>query len=935
MKTETTLLEKLAKRAKMNRQYKNGGAETDPPKSSAKQDYYDAYAHHKKMRNLIGTNNTEELNKIPGSRPGMGYTSLDLNSDFWRLSALRKAAGFNMLEEELEGFKTTMPHAGQKLRGALNQMMGTNFKTGGVYSHGGEAPHNPPGNLWEVDPDQLGASGQLGKRLINRNKIPDGYEFSGVTNPTKGRLYNPIGTPIQSASMKSVIGDSRGKVEGGLPLSNSDKVIRTLEDRNKNNLAIGRPDLVVASVNDKYNMNDFSLMKTGGMFNKMQQYQEGGMNLPGGQMQPIPGSDAVEFVGNKHDQAGMGSDSGILLDKNTEVEGGETMDQVTMKKGGERDYFFSEHLKKGGVSYANMHKNILQNGGDQNDIDTLARMQEYSAGRTVDKIAKNGGERKKLEHGGPHPELDDSKLRALIRQQGAAMLENPLLGRQTFREPKLMGRSLSDYPEEKAEEKSSAKDKSGSKSGSRASNRDTRPDLSVASDKYLNEYGTIPGRQPGVKIGDNQYYLDDPELQKYIEEHEDFGEEWMDSIDPKVLEAAGITDYSELTSDPSKVTAYQKAWNAANPDNKVQVDGDFGEQTIRTGIIGGKKEEDKDETDKTGDDDDSSGIKRDPVINKNPKRGPNLVGAAQFIPAAMAFADKPDYMNDADLVKASTIIPERIAKTRLDRVDYNDQLAVNANDAAAMNRFIETSGGGPASMVNRMAMYGKKQQADMRTKGDETRANNAISNQEALLEQQRRTTNAGNAFSASAQNASSQQRASQINVGNKMSVDEFNTAADAATKDRRLMGVDTAVSNLAQMRRDSLQYDSQERLAQAISGQTGVYNREQEEPETAETGGYRKKMGGYINKNKYSKTLKKVSKELAGASKMHAGQSKKTAILAKKMEDKKKMQNGGIGDFFKKIKKNVKRNSQMRKNKKKMGKGCSNSKRSNYTRVRG
>ncbi len=74
-----------------------------------------------------------------------------------------------------------------------------------------------------------------------------------------------------------------------------------------------------------------------------------------------------------------------------------------------------------------------------------------------------------------------------------------------------------------------------------------------------------------------------------------------------------------------------------------------------------------------------------------------------------------------------------------------------------------------------------------------------------------------------------------------MSVDEFRAGADAATKDRRLMGVDSAVSNLAQMRRDSLQYDAQERLAQAISGQTGVYNREQEEeeePETAKTGGY-------------------------------------------------------------------------------------------------
>tara|TARA_R110000787_G_scaffold24468_15_gene69384 strand:+ start:997 stop:3366 length:2370 start_codon:yes stop_codon:yes gene_type:complete len=787
-----------------------------------------------------------------------------------------------------------------KTETTLLERLAKRAKMNRKYSHGGEAPHDPPGNLWEIDPDQYRNDGTQGRHLINRNKIPEGYEFSGIESPTQGRLYNPIGTPVKSAMMQTI--PRNNPFKPSMPTSNSDRVVRNLNEYNSEMAARNRPDLIVDSSDDKNNMNDISLMKKGGMFNQMQQYQKGGMNLPGGQMQPIPGSDAVVFKGATHD------DGGIMVDAQTEVEGGgvapdgtllegETMDKVTMKKGGERDYFFSDHLKKGGVSYANMHKNILQNGGDQDDVDTLARMQEYAAGRTVDKIAKNGGERKKLEHGGPGPHpverVPQLGMQQRMYQQNLSpdeyqehmrnMYEQNLL---KIDEGKLVDPNTGN-PYNESQEQSSKKS-TKNKSGSKASNRNTRPELEVASDKYLNEYGTIPGRQPGVKIGDNQYYLDDPELQKYIEEHENFGEEWMDSIDPKVLEAAGITDYSELTSDPSKVTAYQKAWNAANPDNKVQVDGDFGEQTIRTGIIGGKKEEDKDGTDKTGDDEDGSGIKRDPVINKTPERGPNLVGAAQLIPAAIAFAEKPDYMKDADLVKASTIIPERIAKTRLDRVDYNDQLAVNANDAAAMNRFIETSGGGPASMVNRMAMYGKKQQGDMQTKAQEDRANAAIANQEGLLEQQRRATNAGNALSASAQNASSQQRASEANVRNKMSVNEFNTAADAATKDRRLMGVDSAVSNLAQMRRDSLQYDAQERLAQAISGQTGVYNREQEEPETAKTGGYRKKM-----------------------------------------EDKKKMQDGGIKDLFKNMKKN--REMKRRKN---MGKRCSNSRTSKYTRTR-
>lgn len=120
-------------------------------------------------------------------------------------------------------------------------------------------------------------------------------------------------------------------------------------------------------------------------------FQMGGMPLPGGMMAPIPGSDAVEFMGNKHNESGMGSDSGIMVDQQTEVEDGETMDQVTMKHGGNRDYFFSSYLKKGGVSYADMHKNILAMGGSQEDVNMLARMQEKAAGRNPNQVAKLGG----------------------------------------------------------------------------------------------------------------------------------------------------------------------------------------------------------------------------------------------------------------------------------------------------------------------------------------------------------------------------------------------------------------------------------------------------------------------------------------------------------------------------------------------------------------
>lgn len=679
-----------------------------------------------------------------------------------------------------------------------------------------------------------------------------------------------------------------------------------------NNRSVPGPSVIEQETEKLSTMSQMQQKKSGGI------YEDGGM-VPGGKVSPIPGSDAVEFMGNKHDEAGMGSESGIILDDNTEVEDGETMDQVTMAKhGGKRkDYFFSEHLKKDGKSYAEHHKQILREGGAQDKIDLLARMQEHAAGRNPKKISSTGGGRYK--EGGAKDEA--LKIKGAFEQDGVVydrdgrvlyqdmnfdgiddqtqgittyhntpndvtrtIMENkdisdavdaheeatnttldketntyisndyPLINgkKMTERQKDFHNKQISqgkkletdgsyvDDPDSnfyRGEDNNTSNNTSNTETNTatntatnnnngKTSNTKGKDNLPVASDIYLPEYGDIPGYQPGLNHQDMQYYMDDAELQKYITGHDNFGEEWMSNISPEVLKEAGITDYNQL-NDPKFVTAYQNAWNKLNKDNQIQVDGKFGEQTIRTGFKPEDIPEDVPE-DIPEEDGSSTNIDTDDTEKKKIRKDRTgaLVNAAQFIPSVMAFLDKPDNVPKADLVKASTIIPERMAKVRLDRVDYNDQLSRNASDANALNRFIETSGGGPASIVNRMAAYGKKQTADMQIKQNETKANAAISNQEAALEAQRRSGNAANALNASSQNAQSQQRASMQNVSNKMTVDEFNAGAKAATKDRRLMAVDNAVKGLATMRTDKLKYEGQERLARAISGQTGVYSRE-------------------------------------------------------------------------------------------------------------
>ena len=124
-----------------------------------------------------------------------------------------------------------------------------------------------------------------------------------------------------------------------------------------------------------------------------QMFKAGGVNLPGGVMRNLPGG-AKEFIGNKH------SNGGIMLDENTEVEGGETMDTVDMKGQGPQDYIFSEYLKLGGKSFAQRHKDILQKGGSKLEIQRLAKLQEQVAKkegrdengpRGPERIAQKGG----------------------------------------------------------------------------------------------------------------------------------------------------------------------------------------------------------------------------------------------------------------------------------------------------------------------------------------------------------------------------------------------------------------------------------------------------------------------------------------------------------------------------------------------------------------
>lgn len=142
--------------------------------------------------------------------------------------------------------------------------------------------------------------------------------------------------------------------------------------------------------------NQYQVAKTGGVTGIQEDRRT--KKVPGGKIVPIEGTDAVEFIGRSHEKGG------VTIDKNTEVEGGETMDQVAMNNNGKQDYIFSKYLKLGGKSFAQRHKEILKGSGSQAEIQQLAAMQEKVAGRNPQQVAAYGGFHKYAMGGAPCPD---------------------------------------------------------------------------------------------------------------------------------------------------------------------------------------------------------------------------------------------------------------------------------------------------------------------------------------------------------------------------------------------------------------------------------------------------------------------------------------------------------------------------------------------------
>ena len=479
--------------------------------------------------------------------------------------------------------------------------------------------------------------------------------------------------------------------------------------------------------------------------------KHGGVKLPGGVAKPIPGSDAIEFKGRSHAQGG------IMVDPMTEVEGNETMDQVTMKKGGKRDYFFSQHLKMGGKSFAQRHKDILKKGGSQRDIDALAKLQEKKAGRNPNTVKLGAGGYYQL--GGIDPLgnviMSDINMDGIDDfSQGISFRNDPLAPSGTL--PSASEDETTVTPTTPTKPKEEEKEKE--RETFEFTPMPTKPvDLSKI---------TFNPLQPFQGFPTNTNFLTQDSDGDGIPDYVDFTD---NSSDPTIpLADDRTTDVEETTNvDESQISEEDK--NIINKANSGADLTDFEEKALRR-------------------------LRRDV---------PGLAigaGLAQLIAPAYSFFKK-------DRVAEQVGAPGRIKAPTLDRVSFNTERAANAADNRAINRFIETSGVGPAGIIAKMSAYRRKQEGDMKIAAQEARVNTQIANREAQLQQQ----------------------ANIQNVQNRMRIDEINTrlreAQLAANQDRKTAAIDAFTERTAGLAGDLMSYKATERLARA-TGDMGNFERD-------------------------------------------------------------------------------------------------------------
>jgi hypothetical protein len=143
-----------------------------------------------------------------------------------------------------------------------------------------------------------------------------------------------------------------------------------------------------------------------------------------------------------------------------------------------------------------------------------------------------------------------------------------------------------------------------------------------------------------------------------------------------------------------------------------------------------------------------------------------------------------------------------------------------------MNKYIESSGGGPANMVNKMMAFIRGQQAKDKIRAAETRANIGVQNTESQLRQSMELDNLRRQQQASTFNA----QMARAEAARQDQIDEANTARRQKVQDDRefqkYAGISSIASSIQTGLGDILDYKADMSRSQAIGAGAGNVQRD-------------------------------------------------------------------------------------------------------------
>jgi hypothetical protein len=620
-----------------------------------------------------------------------------------------------------------------------------------------------------------------------------------------------------------------------------------------------------------------------------QRAEAGGKKVPGGVIKPLPFG-AVEFRGNKHGQSGKGSNSGIILEEGgksspgVEVEDKETMDNVMFSNGKEDDYIFSSYLKLGGKSFAQMHKEILQSGGDQQQIQTLAKMQEEKAKqvkktpvgptdqygpRGQEYIAKYGGVRKKFQAGmGPIAGRQSNYNSSMVRPIEEMAAYQKAMGNDSFWY-KFKRYNVKDFFKDEVVEFPKTFQQLDSAKYSVPLNIPQptpqpkqfggrmKAQASISPEQVAPYAPPAPPSNAMAPYSDEGFRFDPATT--------DLVRDTTTATEP-VPQPAATTTPTPTDQNTSNLPEGLE-WMYDKDGNSIVVSVDEVE------IVEKEKKEEKSE---------------DPVVV--PKELPTLTPpkirdvpplaylgtAAQMLGPLMAL--NTEYSDD--IRKISAGMQE---KERLGRVNFNAERAANLNSSTAANKFIQNTNAGPAAIAAMMASNDKARQQSMEIASQEARQNMQLSNAEKQINANIVAQNLARNVQAQGFNAAAENEIDRLEYEKR--IQAFNALGDSGT----------------QLALDVMQYKAGEREARA-NQIAGEYSRNQYVEAMQNRPKYKKMLREAGVDPKDTRTVQRIAAAMYNPNMTLEEQEKMFREILLKMEENKKQKDekrygGYIGKY--------------------------------------